>query len=294
MQATVVGAAGAVGRALVQKLAATMTVHGLDLVAPPDGLPMRSFQIVDVASGILPTEELSEADLVVVCLPETIAVDAAPRLLATMKPGALWVDTCSVKSPIAAVLTSARGDVETLGINPLFAPDLAFAGQCVLCVPIRGGARTAAFIELVTSWGAHVDTMSVEEHDRHTAAIQAAAHAALLVFALASRELGYVVSRHPRATTPPQRTLLSLVARMSTLSPEVYWDVQHGNPTATAARAALGAAVARLDEVVKSGSVDAFAILLTDAQGVLGTDRDAFAEACVRLFAQVRDVPRAR
>ena len=67
--------------------------------------------------------------------------------------------------------------------------------------------------------GAEVDGA---EHDRLTAALQVAGHAAIIAFGHALSSLGYDADRLRSLWTPPHRVMLALLARMGTLDAEVY------------------------------------------------------------------------
>jgi prephenate dehydrogenase len=77
---------------------------------------------------------------------------------------------------------------------------------------------------------------------------------------------------------PPHTALLSLLARIASGAPEVYWDVQSANPHAPAARRALARGVSQLTDVVEDGDPAAFGDLLNRLCGVLGPLQGAYRE----------------
>jgi len=197
---------------------------------------------------------IASADCVAMCLPERAALAAAPAILEAMTRGALWVDTLSVKQNVCAILRSYKDKLELVSINPMFAPTLGFAGNSVAFVQISGGPRSKEFIQTLRSLGATVEMVTPETHDRLTAAIQVATHAAILTFGAALLELDYDVEKAAALATPPHRQLLSLLQRLSTANPEVYWDIQHHHPHAASVRESLSRALTELDAAASEDS----------------------------------------
>ena len=190
---------------------------------------------------------ISGADCVVMCLPQRAALTSAPAILDAMSRGALWVDTLSVKQDICALLRNYAEKLELVSVNPMFAPALGFDGHCVAFVEISGGPKSQEFARALRSLGATVETVTPETHDKLTAAIQVATHAAILSFGVVLLELGYDVEKGFAIATPPHLMLLSLLNRVSSANPEVYWDIQHHHPHAASVRESLSRAVRALD-----------------------------------------------
>jgi 4-amino-4-deoxyprephenate dehydrogenase len=280
------GAAGAIGRSWTPRLAADADVIGADLCSCASLEGAIEIAQLDLCQpGDERSALIGRADAVMICLPEGVALRIVDEVLDLMRPGALWVDTLSVTTPIVARLTSQRCDVEALSINPLFGPSVAPRGQCVLAVPVREGPRSRAFCESIVRLGASVERLSAEEHDRHTSAIQVLAHATLLAFGRALQALRYDLLDRPTATTPTMRTLLALLARMSSLSPDVYWDIQRANPYAVEARAALMAAAEDLGRIVGAADQTALHEFGLSGETILGEMRTHYQDLCARLFS---------
>jgi prephenate dehydrogenase len=87
--------------------------------------------------------------------------------------------------------------------------------------------------------------------------------------------------------------LLSLLARITSGAPEVYWDVQAANPHAPAARRALTRGVSQLTGVVEGGDRAAFDVLLDRLGAVLGPLQGAYRERSARgLQAMTTTLPK--
>lgn len=227
----------------------------IDVLPRPETLAAAKYLQADVAQ---PNDDLlraiADADCVVMCLPERAALAAAPAILDAMPRGALWVDTLSVKQNICGVLRRYRDKLELVSINPMFAPALGFSDHSVAFVEISTGPKTEEFARTLRSLGATVEMLTPETHDRLTAAIQVATHAAILSFGAALLELDYDVEKGSAIATPPHRMLLSLLERLSTANPEVYWDIQHHHPYAASVRESLDRALKALDTAARKDS----------------------------------------
>ena len=280
----VAGGAGAVGALLVSALRADgAEVLILDPTPPPDD---DTALATDITAPITrAAAALRAASTVVLAVPEPVALEAIPVLGGLLEPGTLLVETLSVKSTIPAVLHTHAPHVQAVGINPMFAPSLEPAGRPVVAVAHQRGPAVTGFLADLTRWGAHVVELSADEHDRVTAATQALTHAAILAFGLALDRLR--VPDVAAATAPPPHALMrSLLARVSTGVPEVYRDVQTGNPYADAARRALRAGLDELDAAVDADPA-AFTNLMEHARRPLGDRLDRYRETCAQIFADL-------
>lgn len=201
-----------------------------------------------------------------------------------MPAGALLVDTLSVKGAYLERLKGVRGDVECLSLNPMFAPDIGFRGQNVAAIEARGGPACGRFVSMLRGWGASVTMMTAEEHERITAFTQVATHAALIAFGAALGAGGYDVSAVLKVATPPHRLLLSLLARILLSNPEVYWEIQHRNPLAGAAREGLRRGLSELEEAGAARTPAEFVRLLGGIREALGPEVKSLAEHAAKLL----------
>ncbi len=263
----VAGGSGAVGSLFAERLQES----GNDVVIVDRAIPGPTHRVTRFVRGDIsdPGAEVADvvrtADAVLLSVPEPVALVAIGRLVGTLRPDALIVDTLSVKSTVVPALHAAAmiaGEAEALSLNPMFAPSLGFAGHPVASVVVRDGRRGRALRALIEQWGARVVTVTADQHDRVAAAAQALTHAAVIAFGAALADTA----------------LLSLLARITSGAPEVYWDVQAANPYAPAARRALSRGVSQLSDVVEDDDAAAFGDLLDRLSGVLGPLRGAYRE----------------
>ena len=254
--AIVLGGLGQAGDLIGRALTATGTkVLFVDVLPGSAAIGEGSYLQADITR---PDRALLRAiaatDCVAMCVPERAAIDAAPAILDAMSSGALWVDTLSVKQKICGLLRSYEQKLELISINPMFAPALGFAGHSVALVEVSSGPKSQEFTRRLSSLGAMIETVTAEQHDELTAAIQVATHAAILAFGMVLLDLGYDVEKGQALATPPHEMLVSLLHRLSTANPEVYWDIQHNHPHAAAVRDSLSGAVRALDAAARDES----------------------------------------
>lgn len=286
----VVGGVGAVGAMLAELTRADGDeVTVIDRVRP-DGDDAAA--VGDVTAPTEPVRAaLADADVVVLAVPEKVAIAAVPVVDRIMRRDALLVETLSVKTRIHQALREGAAQRAAVGINPMFAPALGMAGRPVVAVVHHDGPAVARFLGAVAGWGGRVVSVGAAEHDRVTASTQALTHAAVLAFGLALADIGVDPDALTATAPPPHTTMLTLLARVGSGVPEVYHDIQAGNPAAIEARKALASALARLSETVERGDERAFAELMSDAVRPLGDRLADYRATCAALFEELRDRP---
>ncbi|MFI8995038.1 prephenate dehydrogenase/arogenate dehydrogenase family protein [Streptomyces sp. NPDC053542] len=302
LRCVVAGGAGAVGRMFAGLLAAAGAEVCTVDTAPPGGPagtagpPPRQLRGDITAPDAAVRAELAAADVVLLALPERVALDAVAVLADAVRPDALLAETLSVKSSFSEAVRSAAPGHQAVGLNPMFAPSLGLPGRPVAAVVHRDGPLAARLLDIVRQGGGRVVTVAAAEHDRLAAASQALTHAAVLSFGAALAELDVDIETLSALAPPPHATLLALLARIAGGTPEVYWDVQAGNPLAREARQALASGLARLDGLADPDRLaDPAAARAAEAEfaGEMGRIREVFGkrlepygELCAGLFAQ--------
>lgn len=285
----VAGGSGAVGRLFTALLAdAGRDVRVIDpepLTAERTGIRRLEGDIT--APGRALSAELAEADLVLLAVPESVALAAMPALADVLPSHTLLADTLSVKSRIAAAVADHAPGLQTVGLNPMFAPALGVADRPVAAVVLRGGPLVEELLGLVAASGGRIVRMDAERHDRLAAASQALTHATVLAFGQALSELDVEIEELAAVAPPPHATLLALLARITSGTPEVYWDVQFANPLAGSARDALARGVDRLRDLAREGDEEDFAHHLDAVSGVLGDRLPHYRDVCADLFTRM-------
>jgi prephenate dehydrogenase len=279
----VIGGSGAVGNLFVQTLMMTFpeaSVSVLDRVSPTQQvLNVRYEYSLDRYRS-----ELDQFDLVILALPEAAALTVLQEIRPWLSAATLVVDTLSVKSNLYQQVHALEIEGEYLSINPMFAPNLGFAQHTVLAVPFQSGDRTGDFLALLEEWGAIVQLLSADQHDRATAQLQSLTHAAILAFGLTLVKSGYDIDQLLAIAPPPHKMLLCLIARILSGSPDVYWDIQLSNPHAADMRMSLLESIRTIDTLIAQGSNSDFVDLFTSLQGLLADQNDSLTEQCKVIF----------
>jgi prephenate dehydrogenase len=288
----VVGGAGAVGRMFTGVLCAAGASVCIVEPRPPAGPPTAScaLLVADItAPGAALLAELGTADLVVLAVPGPVALQCVADVLSALQPGALLVDTLSVKTEIVRAVSAHPPAAEFVSLNPMFTPSLGMSGRPVAAVvPDPNGPRAQALLDLLRHRGCHVVELTADEHDRLTAAVQALTHATILGFGLALTRLSDGLGLDPgqlAAVAPPPFVMLSaLLARITAGSPATYWEVQSANPHAEAARAALRLGADDLDDRVTGGRHKDFGAAVAGLAELLGPRLTELRRQCGTVF----------
>ncbi|MFE7675707.1 prephenate dehydrogenase dimerization domain-containing protein [Streptomyces albidoflavus] len=239
--------------------------------------------------------KLCAADVILLAVPEGVALSALPALVGFVRSDVLFVETLSVKSSFNEAVRRVAPGHQALGLNPMFAPALGLPGRPVAAVVHHDGPLVHPLLEQVRRGGGRVVTVKASEHDRLTAASQALTHAAVLAFGTALAELDVDIETLHALAPPPHSAMLALLARILSGSPEVYWDIQAGNPLALEARRALSSGIRQLDDVVAprfppTGEAD-FARALDRIRNVLGGRLGDYSQLCTSLFTRLPQHP---
>lgn len=279
----VVGGSGAVGHLFVKTLRESfpdLQISVLDLIEASESVRDVRYE-KGIEQFIL---ESKRFDLVILALPEMVALKFIQSIDPVLESETLVVDTLSVKSNISAKVKSLSLDVEYLSINPMFAPSIGFLNQTVLAVPIKTGSRTMEFLSLLGTWGTTIKTLTAEEHDLATAQLQSLTHATIMAFGLALAKGGYDINQLLSIASPPHKVMLSLIARILGGSPDVYRDIQLNNPYAPEVRQELADSIQEIETLVTQGSESDFSELFDTFRTLLATQQDALAEQCKNIF----------
>ncbi|TWH08998.1 prephenate dehydrogenase [Pseudoxanthomonas taiwanensis J19] len=267
----VVGSAGAYGRWLRRFFEDRM------------GLRVLGHDPADPGSD--PSERLlAEADVLVFSVPirdaATLIGDYVQRS-AGREAGRLWLDITSIKqAPVAAMLASRA---EVVGLHPMTAP---------LKTPTLRGRVVVVCEERLEHWRGWVDQLlhalqgeyvraTPAHHDRVMALVQAMVHAVHLgqagVLRSFAGELGGPAELMPYRSIGFEMDA-AVAARILSLNPQVYEDIQFGNPHTVEVLSRLAAEIARLQVLVARGDDQARAEF---REHYLAANRAAWGEAAL-------------
>ena len=202
---------------------------------------------------------LDEADVLLFAAPirstEAI-IDATLRQSAGRERGRLWLDITSVKQgPVAAML---RSQAEVAGLHPMTAPPKAptLKGKVLVICEARLDVWRDWLSVLFDALQAECVRVAPEYHDRAMALIQAMVHATHLA------EAG-VLRSHAHHLGPPSALLplrsasfeldVAVMTRILSLNPQIYEDIQFGNPYALEMLDSLVGELSALRELIATG-----------------------------------------
>ena len=200
------------------------------------GLEVIGHDPVDAASQT-PEEVLERADVLLFSAPirHTPALIADyVRQSAGRERGRLWLDVTSIKAaPVAAMLESQAAVV---GLHPMTAPPKAptLRGRVMVVCEARLDARWQPWLaQLCAALEADCVSATPEHHDRVMALVQAMVHATHLAQAGVLRDyaplLGELQALMPYRSTAFEMDAAA-IARILSLNPAIYEDIQFGNP----------------------------------------------------------------
>lgn len=242
----IVGSAGAYGRWLRTFFDKRM---GLQVVghdpADPDSLDVDT--LIDRAEVLIFSAPIRQT-------PALIA-DYAARA-AGRERGRLWLDITSVKSaPVAAMLAS---QAEVAGLHPMTAPPKSptLKGRVMVVCEARLQHWQPWLQALCEALEAQCVRTTPEYHDRVMALVQAMVHASHLAQAGVLRDYAPVLGELP-ALMPYRSASFELdtaiVARILSLNPAIYEDIQFGNPHVAEMLDRLLQQLGHLRELVRQG-----------------------------------------
>ena len=208
MDVLVVGA-GDVGRWFGDAVDATVAFADIDEEAAATAAET-------VGGRAVPLEGDERFDAVCLAVPMT-HVEAAIAEHASRAREAV-LDVSGVMAPPLAAMAAHAPGRERVSLHPLFAPERAPGSIAV--VEDAPGPVSAALLEALETRGNELVETTAAEHDEAMASVQAAAHAAILSFALAAEPVP------PGFETPVYERLVELVELVAGGTPRVYADIQ--------------------------------------------------------------------
>ena len=292
--AVIIGGSGAIGTMFTgMMLTSGLQVVSVDMASPASGVGLEGVRYVegDITS---PDErvrsELASADMVMLALPEEVIRSSLPIVAGAMRSGSLLVETSSVKSRVTADMRSVSDRVEAVGLNPMFSPSAGAEGRPVAVITSGDGPLSRGMVELLSEWGMVPVQVDADYHDRITAATQVATHAAILTLGLTLIDLDVDVDDLAELATPPHMALLSMLARIVSAAPEVYWDIQAANPRAPLARELFVKNIAELSALMAKHDEAGFNASLDRMRSFLGSRTSELDEVCIRLYSQLHAI----
>ena len=262
----IVGSAGAYGRWLARFFSERMQLQviGHDPADPSSHTPAQLLEHADVLLFAAPIRHTP-----------TLIADYV-QASAGREAGRLWLDVTSVKeAPVQAMLAS---QAEVAGLHPMTAPPKAptLKGRVMVVCEARVARWRPWLDALCTALQAECVRATPAHHDKVMALVQAMVHAAHLAQAGVLR--GYASELGDLSALLPYRSAsfeldTAIIARILSLNPAIYEDIQFGNPHVAPMLERLIAQLQQLQSQVIQGDETARAAF---RQRLLQDNRDAF------------------
>jgi prephenate dehydrogenase len=231
---------------------------------------------------------LDQADVLVFSAP----IRHTPALIAQYvaasngrEAGRLWLDVTSIKTaPVAAMLAS---QAEVVGLHPMTAPPKSptLRGRVLAVCEARLAAWRPWLSAVLAALEAECVQVTPERHDRAMALIQAMVHASHLAQAGVLRSLAAPDAAPGEALSAllPLRSAsfemdMAMAARILSLNPAIYEDIQFGNPHVGEVLQGLAAQLARIAQLVGQGDDAARAAFRAE---FLHANRETFGTAAL-------------
>jgi prephenate dehydrogenase len=213
MQLLVVGA-GEMGRWFADTLAATVEDCA---VAFADRDPEAATAAAETVGGrAVPVDTEETFDVVCIAVPLPAAADAIAAH--ADRADAAIVDVAGAMAEPLAAMREAAPDAERVSFHPLFSA--ANAPGNVAVVADEPGPITDEIRRALAAAGNDLFETTAAEHDESMETVQARAHAAILAYGLAARDV------REEFQTPISAALSELVEQVTDGDPRVYADVQ--------------------------------------------------------------------
>ncbi len=204
-------------------------------------------------SGVAEASSLDlvlRAELIVLAVPISAVQGTCAEIAASLKPGQIVVDTCSVKArPVSWMLEALPAFVDILGTHPLFGPDSGkegIAGLKIALCPVRiAPDKYAAICDFLRSLELVLVEVTPEEHDRQMALSQAVFH----LIAQAMRRLDWGVKP---ISTPGPESFFRLVKTVQRDTDQLFLDMECENPFAADCRRQFIDEIERIDSELRS------------------------------------------
>lgn len=264
-RALVIGGAGNMGLWFVDFLDS----QGFDVtVADPAGAIQGYPQVADWRE----TED--NFDVTVVAAPIGISADVLDEIAAIGRRGLIF-DIGSLKAPLEAPLRRlAASGARVTSMHPMFGPDTELlSGRHVLFLEVGVPDATAEARQLFASTMAQQIEMDLEHHDRLIAYVLGLSHALNIAFFTALAKSGEKVPRLAELSSTTFDAQLNVANKVADESPQLYFEIQAGNPHNLATLRELAAAVEEITQLVESGDEAGFVELMERGREYLASRR---------------------
>ncbi|QAV23959.1 bifunctional chorismate mutase/prephenate dehydrogenase [Proteus hauseri] len=166
----------------------------------------------------------ANAGMVIVSVPIHLTVDVIAQL-PPLPENCLLVDLASIKkAPLDAMLKAHKGPV--LGLHPMFGPDVpSLAKQVVAYCEGRDHQAFQWLLEQLMVWGAKIEAIMPEKHDKNMSFIQALRHFTTFAYGQHLAKENVDLASLLRLSSPIYRLELAMIGRLFAQDPQLYADI---------------------------------------------------------------------
>ena len=177
----------------------------------------------------LVTEDMIlQSDVLFLCVSISSMEPVLEKIAGRIKPGCLVFDTCSVKvHPINIMKSLLQGNVEIIGLHPMFGPDSGKNGVKdlpIVFIPVRDRLGFSEdWKKIFLEYGMRVIEITADVHDRDAAFTQGITH-------FIGRVLNELQLEDSEISTMGYKSLLTIVEQTCNDPFQLFMDLQHYNP----------------------------------------------------------------
>lgn len=203
----------------------------------------------------------ADAGMVIISVPIHLTVEVINKLPPLPKQ-CLLVDFASIKKvPLEAMLKVHDGPV--LGLHPMFGPDVpSLAKQVIAYCEGRSHKNFEWLLEQLMVWGARIEAITPEEHDKNMGFIQALRHFSTFAYGQHLSKENVDLASLLRLSSPIYRLELAMIGRLFAQDPQLYADIifssQENIELIRRYHHSLGEAIALLDVNDKDEFISSF------------------------------------
>ncbi|MFA6268470.1 MAG: prephenate dehydrogenase/arogenate dehydrogenase family protein [archaeon] len=229
MRILIIGGAGAFGSFYANLFAK----HGFEIGI--NDLAEESAQKLCQENGfeyIGNTKEVKNFDVVIISVPNKDAPEIIKKVSKEMKKDSLLIDFCSVKTHIEKELTNvAKLGLQVASLHPMHGPRVnGIAGQSIAVIEITKSDKLKQILFVFEKENASLVKTTIKEHDELLSIVQGLTHYSQFVSAATIKDLEVDLKKTSALTSPNYSLFLSLIARVVLQNPQIYSEIQLGNP----------------------------------------------------------------
>jgi prephenate dehydrogenase len=224
------------------------------------------------------------AVVVVLALPENVALNVIPWVAKFAPSNVLVVSACSVQEPFYKKFRAESLRHSVIGLNPMYSPSLGSSGRpMALCV--EEGDDIPQWLEnILVLEGVKLMRFTPKMHDELMAKCQALPHVVIMAFGLALARSDVELETIFLISPPPMRALIALLSRILVNPVEVYWDIQWSNSNSSGVRKKLIESLASIDSMAAEGDFGQFVNALNGVAVKFGRYVDEGSADCEGIF----------